>query len=279
MLKARGQMLYKARAFFMERGVLEVDVPILSEKGSIDLHIDLIQATVNGKKAYLHSSPEYGMKKLLSEGSGDIYQISHVFRDSEIGQRHNPEFTMVEWYRPGMPFEELIEETLAFCALFIDQRPVEKLSYREAFKKYAGMDYEQCENRDYTFAFEIEPNLGRGCITVIYDFPEADCALAKTAFNGIERVAKRFEVFVEGYELANGYDELNNGEEQRKRLLESNELRRKANKPLYPIDTDFLEALEKGFADCCGVAVGFDRLMMLKMNAEHIDEVIAFAWK
>lgn len=265
-------MLFKAREFFRARNVLEVDVPMLSKMAPVDLHIDLIQTEVNRQRGYLNSSPEYGMKRLLSEGIGDIYQISHVFRDGEVGQRHNPEFVMVEWYRLGFSLEMLMEETLSFSRLFLEEDKFEKLSYNDAFLKYAGKSYLECEDRDYVFAFEIEPKM-KG-FTIVYDFPKQDAALAKVEGD----VAKRFELYYYGCELANGYDELQDAEELKGRFVRANAKRKALGKPEYPIDYDFLAALEKGLPACAGVAVGFDRLMMLRHKAKHIKEVIPIAW-
>lgn len=264
-LRDRAHMLARARAFFTERGVLEVDVPILSQRASVDAHIDLIEAEVLGQRAFLHSSPEYGMKRLLAEGVGDIFQLSHVFRADERGERHNPEFTMVEWYRCGMTFDQMIEETRAFIQLFLDVPEFSQSSYVEVF----GGDYpSNPEQRDHRFAFEIEPTLKAH---VLKGFPSEQAALAQINSDGL---AERFEIFVDGVELANGYHELIDPVEQKERLEEANRLRAH---PL-PMDTNFLEALEQGLPDCCGVAVGFDRLMMLRHQA-RIDQVIPFAWE
>lgn len=273
-LHDRAAMFSSARAFFDQRGVIEVDVPIVSMRASVDVQIDLIEARCMGKKAFLHSSPEYGMKRLLAEGIGDIYQISHVFREGERGERHNPEFTMVEWYRCGFPFERMIEETLAFISLFFqsDESSFERLGYREAFLRYLGYYPDSIEERDRLFAFEIEPNLEA---TVIFAFPPEQAALSRIE-NG---TALRFEVFYKGIELANGYHELTDVGEQKKRFERNNRQRLAFGKEAYPIDTLFLKALEEGMPDCCGVAVGFDRLMMLRHDAQAIDEVIPFTWE
>ncbi len=272
-LRDRGAMLAAARAFFAQRGVLEVDVPILSTRASVDPHIDLIEAACLGKKAFLHSSPEYGMKRLLAEGIGDIYQISHVFRSDERGERHNPEFTMVEWYRCGLPFKKMIEETVSFVSLFIpDIADFEWLSYHEAFLRHVGGFPSSQEERDCVFAFEIEPLLKAA---VIHGFPAEQAALARIE-NGL---AQRFEIFYKGVELANGYHELTDPIEQRKRFEQNNRQRLALGKEPYPVDTLFLEALEGGMPDCCGVAVGFDRLMMLRHDADSIDEVLSFTWE
>ncbi len=267
-------MLAAARAFFAEKNVMEVDVPILSKCASIDAHIDLIEASCLGKKAFLHSSPEYGMKRLLAEGSGDIYQISHVFRNDERGERHNPEFTMVEWYRCGFTFQEMIAETMAFVQLFLpDAAAFETLTYRQAFARYVGRLPDDLEERDRLFAFEIEPHLQS---TILYGFPPEQAALAQLDEEGM---AARFELFYRGVELANGYHELTDLVEQEKRLDEANEARMKMGKQSYPIDTHFLEALKSGIPNCCGVAVGFDRLMMLRAETSSLADVLSIAWE
>lgn len=303
-LKERATMLAKARAFFDQRNVFEVDCPLLSPSASVDAHINLISALYEGKeKRFLHSSPEYGMKRLLAEGSGDIFQLSHVFRDGEYGWKHNPEFTLVEWYRVGMAFPNIIEETLDFIRLFLGNLPSTILSYRECFQRYLNLDpftasdaalrsrlaskpirpasLEQ-ESRDgllnYLLALEIEPLLGINELTVIRDYPSSQAALAKTIDRDEIRVAERFEVYFKGYELANGYHELANACEQRLRLDEANQARRQMGKEVLPLDYLFLAALEKGLPDCCGVAVGFDRLMMLRLQKERIAEVLPMGW-
>ncbi|MCC5831550.1 MAG: hypothetical protein JJU12_00705 [Chlamydiales bacterium] len=272
-LRDRAAMLAAARTFFKERGLVEVDVPVLSMRASIDPHIDLIEAACLEKKAFLHSSPEYGMKRLLAEGIGDIYQISHVFRKDERGELHNPEFTMVEWYRCALSFEEMIEETLAFISLFLPSScSFQRIGYREAFLRYVGHYPESLEERDRLFAFEIEPELHAA---VIFAFPPEQAALSRVE----KGVARRFEVYYKGVELANGYHELADAEEQRRRFERNNRQRLLLGKETYPIDTLFLEALDEGMPDCCGVAVGFDRLMMVRHERRSIDEVIPFGWE
>lgn len=286
-------MLAKARQFFHERSVCEVDCPILSREASVDAHIDVI-STHDGH--FLHTSPEYGMKRLLAEGMGDIYQLSHVFRDGEMGEKHNPEFMMAEWYRVGVSFEEIIEETLDFIRLFLGNLPSTKLSYREAFQNYTGIDYtivseqelvEYLEGHDIQvhekeknsllnviLGLIIEPNLVD--LSVLIHYPATQAALAQTTWNGDEHVSERFEIYYQGMELANGYHELTDPIEQRRRLVEANHQREKMGKQRLPLDENFLQALEKGLPDCCGVAVGFDRLMMLRHNRQDIRDVIPF---
>lgn len=304
-LRDRASMLAKSRSFFDERGICEVDCPIISFHASVDAHIDLISSIYsNSEIRYLHSSPEYGMKRLISEGIGDIYQLSHVFRDGECGIKHNPEFTMAEWYRIGMPFPEMMKETVDYIRLFVGDLPSSVISYREAFRRFAGFDYLKLSEDDllkflkesgiepYPQIIEegkdallnlvlgsiIEPNLGKNELCVLAYYPSSQAALAKTALIDDEQVAERFEVYYQGMELANGYHELANPFEQRKRFIEANEARIKLKKKALPIDESFLKALERGLPDCCGVAVGFDRLMMLRHKKSYISDVIPFDW-
>lgn len=301
-LKARAIMLAEARAFFAKRDVTEVDVPILSPQASIDAHIDLITALYNQKHTlFLHTSPEYGMKRLLAEGSGDIYQLSHVFRDGELSHKHQPEFMMCEWYRVGMPFQELIDETIDFVRLFVGPLEVEQKTYRETCVEYGGIDpYSSSAKEIYEYLLQkgvtpyegileegkdallnvllshlIEPKLGQGHLFVLSHYPASQAALAKTVTQDGFQVAERFEIYYKGLELANGYHELADPIEQEKRLIESNIERVKLGKSALPIDTHFLKALKKGLPACSGVAVGFDRLMMLKQNAQSIQEVVS----
>lgn len=278
-LKDRAAMLQKSAPVFSERAIMEVDCPILTECASVDAHIDLIRAVPQrGSNRYLHSSPEYGMKRLLAEGIGDIYQLSHVFRDGECGLRHNPEFMMAEWYRLGMSFESLIQETVAFIELFIGKQSIEITNYRDIFLQYAAIDsYHSTkadlikhiktlaidtnfdlslENKDdllsQILTHQIEPKLGCGKLTVLSLYPPSQAALAAVRnVDGMD-VALRFEVYYEGIELANGYYELQDYVEQRKRLEESNEIRKTLGKEELPIDYRFLDALKKGFLHVLG---------------------------
>jgi len=297
-------MLAKARTFFAERRVCEVDCPILSASASVDAHIDLIPAMPQGPAYYLHSSPEYGMKRLLSEGIGDIYQLSHVFRDGECGVKHNPEFMMAEWYRVEMPFPEMIAETIDFIRLFVGNLPYSTITYREAFQRYAGIDYLTVsvdelldflrdrgipaypnvieEGKDallnLILGIVIEPHLGRDELCALAYYPSSQAALAQIRIMGNEAVCERFEVYYQGVELSNGYHELADPVEQRRRLVQANIDRVRMGKKPLPIDENFLMALEKGIPDCCGVAVGFDRLMMLRHHAPQLADVIPFSW-
>lgn len=302
----RALMLKRARHFFAERGVIEVDCPLLTAKASVDAHIDLIPAIYQENEIrYLHSSPEYGMKRLLADGMGDIYQLAHVFRDGEWGVKHNPEFMMAEWYRLGMSLEGIIDETVEFIRLFLGDLPYTIVSYRDLFKRYAGIDYvhlseeelfEYIQRTGISFypkiveegkdallnlilATQIEPKLGQEELTVLAYYPASQAALAQKRWHDSEQVAERFEVYYQGVELANGYHELTDAKEQRLRFIEANEMRLSLGKKTLPIDEQFLDALERGLPDCSGVAVGFDRLMMLRQKQGNIADVIAWGFE
>lgn len=308
-LRHRAVILRAARQFFEDRRIIEVDCPLLSVRASIDPHIDLISALYGRQeKCYLHSSPEYGMKRLLAEGIGDIYQLSHVFRDGEFGIKHNPEFMMAEWYRLNFTLEEMIQETADFIRAILGPRaahiPCRTISYREAFQNYLGVDYWQLSEKqlldllnkneipvypeaiqegvdgllNLLLGMKIEPLLGHDELTILAYYPASQAALAKKRRHGSEEVAERFEIYYKGIELANGYHELSDASEQRRRLLEANEKRSMLGKEQLPVDEYFLKALEKGLPDCCGVAVGFDRCVMLSQNQKRLGEVIPWEW-
>lgn len=305
-LNDRAAMLRQSRQFFYDQNICEVDCPLLTQGASVDLHIDLIPAYYHGKeKRYLHSSPEYGMKRLLAEGMGDIFQLAHVFRDDEFGIKHNPEFMMAEWYRLGFTIDEMIKDTVEFIRLFLGDLPFCVVSYRETFLHFLGLDYlSLSEDELFNYLLEnnipyypsikeegkdallnlilstcIEPKLGQSGLYVLIDYPATQCALAQKRNRGEEEVAERFEIYYQGIELANGYHELTDGAEQNSRFIETNLARVKWGKEPLPIDHLFLEALHKGLPDCCGVAVGFDRLMMLRHHAGKLAEVLSWDWE
>ncbi len=303
-LQERALAFQKVRSFFSKKNVLEVDTPLLSKTAPIDEHIDIMTVQIDPHSlGYLHSSPEYAMKRLLSLDSGDIFQMSHVFRQGEHSPRHNPEFTMVEWYRIQMPFVSFIEETADFIELFLGKMPRTLLSYRKAFFLYTGIDYLyaskedlikrlQKENIEISTASSwdkegllhlimgclIEPHLGKNELLILTDYPASQASLAQIENKEGEMVAKRFEIYHQGIELANGYLELIDAAQQKKRLLEASSQRTLAGKDPLPIDEKFLEALKAGIPPCCGVAVGFDRLLMLQSNSKDIKQVLAFSW-
>lgn len=292
-------MLSLSRTFFDKRRVLEVDTPLIAAS-AIDAHLDPIPVIYAGRERhYLITSPEFSMKRLLMEGLGDIYQLSHVFRDGEKGERHNPEFTMVEWYRCGFSMEKMIQETLDYLQLFVEERTHHQLSYSAAFMQHAGVDPELSSDDalrqaliergevtdescratliDLIFGLIVEPELGHSGFTVLTDFPLEQAELARTRVEGKRTIAERFEIFLKGYELANGYGELKDPVEHRKRFEQHNTERLKLQKDALPLNEAFLQDLEhKRLPDCCGVAVGFDRLMMLRHQTTTIADILPF---
>ncbi len=285
-------MLAQARAFFAERGVLEVDTGALVKCPPNDSHIDCIG--VDQDNGFLHTSPEYAMKRLLSEGLGDIYYLGHVFRKGELGALHNPEFTMVEWYRLHLSFPQMIQETCEFLFLFLGPLPIETLSYRHAFETLVGIDYSRISlqalqqltqsawPRDtclyYLLTHRIEPQLGRQGLTVLTDFPPQEAALACVIEKEGEAVAERYEIYHKGIELCNGYHELSDAIELRRRFHQKNREREAEGKAPYALDEKFLSAFAT-FPACCGVALGFDRALMLRHKLRSIKAVIPFAWE
>lgn len=298
-IQRRSLFLQKARCFFIERDVLEVDCPSLSLFPAVDAYIDSFN--VNSKpQSYLSTSPEYCMKKLLSQGSGDIFQISHVFRDEPASPMHQPEFTMAEWYRTQMDYDQLIDETCSFILYLINKElPIVKKTYQELFLKYCQIDplkalntelYEFCKAKDlipYSTNIDnlldiiltsfIFPQIPKDQLLIIDQYPISQAALARVNTQN-PLTAHRFEVFYNHVELANGYWELNDPQIQKERFAEENRKRVEANKNPYPIDQNFLKALEN-LPNCSGVAVGLDRVYMLACNAKSIQEELLFPFE
>ncbi len=301
-LRLRAALLKKLRGFFEARGVLEVETAALSHAGATDRH--LVSFSVPQPRAgdlYLQTSPEFHMKRLLAAGSGDIYQLCKVFRDGEAGRHHNPEFTLLEWYRLGFDHHALMREVAELVSTLLPDRVAEPeyLSYREAFERYAGFDPfssspVDCRAAlqehgiplpaaaldydgwlDFTAGTLVYPALGEGGITFIYDYPTSQAALARIRA-GTPPVAERFEVFIDGMELANGFHELTDAAEQRQRFEQDLRLRASQGSPAVPLDEQLLAALQSGLPTCAGVALGFDRLVMLAAGADSIEDVIPF---
>lgn len=297
-LRQRQDLLNKTRMFFNTRKYLEVETPILSRFATPDLHIDSI--TTNA--GYLHTSPEYPMKRLLAAGSGPIYQICKVFRANETSSRHNPEFTLIEWYQPGWNDLQLASEVVDLIQYLGHNVPAIKISYRDIFTETTGVDPMTCPtetlqelcatkaNRscddfsrndclDLIMSLIVEPAMDHQAITVVTDFPASQAALAiKVQHPDGFETAKRFEIYSGGLELANGYTELTDAKEQRERFEQENQQRTKRNLPIMPIDINLIAAMEKGLPESAGVALGFDRVMMLCTNNNNIHDVIAFPW-
>ncbi|WP_166264209.1 EF-P lysine aminoacylase EpmA [Marinobacter caseinilyticus] len=305
-LESRAQQLHFVRDFFAARKVLEVETPVLAGHGVSDLNIDSVKACVaatpghSDLEAWLQTSPEYHMKRLLAAGAGAIYQISRAFRDGERGSRHNPEFSLLEWYRPGFDDQQLMQEVGELVCDWLQLPNPQRLCYRDALIKFVGLDpfeatqqclASRCEAwvgadlahtlerdacLDILMSHEVEPALRSEPPTFITHYPASQAALAKTSrIEGLE-VAHRFELYVEGVELCNGYWELTDATEQRRRFEQDNQRRADAGKPIMPPDERFLSAIDAGLPDCSGVALGLDRLLMLKLGTGSIDDVIAF---
>lgn len=262
----RSEMLDQVRSFFKKKGIIEVDPFSLHCYGQVEPHIDLIEAKVKGKSCFLHSSPEHSMKRLLAQGMQEIFFLGHVFRDGEVSDFHQPEFCMIEWYRK-ISFDALIEETIALAQLFLGSQEVLEFSYKGIFEHILGF-YPKKEEREECF-LDLEQKMQELPFVVVKDFPEDQAALAKV----VEGKAKRFELFFQGVELANGYDELLDPNLYRERFIESNQVRKRMGKKSYPLDEDFLQGIDN-LPDCTGVAMGFDRLMMLRHRKKKITEVM-----
>ncbi|MCK5662104.1 MAG: EF-P lysine aminoacylase GenX [Thiotrichaceae bacterium] len=292
-LRLRATLYNQIRDFFKSHQVLEVETPILSAGCVPDPMIEPFH--IDDKHWFLHTSPELAMKRLLAAGSGAIFQITKVFREEEKGRWHNPEFTLLEWYQPGFSQDDLIQEVNELLQILLHCPPAECLTYCGVFEKYTGLhplhsplsafqDYAakfglQDLDRDtclqLILSHEIEPHLGQNCPTVIKDFPATQAALARKCVDN-PQLAERFEVYVQGIELANGFYELTDPVEQRQRFEQELAKRQSLNLPTYPLDERFLAALASGLPDCAGVALGLDRLLMLIADVSHINEVLAF---
>jgi lysyl-tRNA synthetase class 2 len=305
-------MLSDIRAFFAARGVLEVETPTLSAAATPDPALDSFSTVYTGPGAghgttlYLHTSPEFPMKRLLAAGSGSIYQLCKVFRNGESGRLHNPEFTLLEWYRVGFDYHQLMDEVAALVGALLAPRlalgPAERLSYRDAFQCHAGLDPHVATHADFVDAARahdikppasmrdphdlgawrdlllthvVEPHLGRGRLTFLYDFPASQASLARI-HPGEPPLAARFELYVNGVELANGFHELGDSAEQRTRFERQLHLREAGGLHKVPLDEQLLAALEAGLPDCAGVALGVDRLVALAAGTRSIEEVLAF---
>lgn len=298
-LHHRAKTLAQIRQFFEVRDVLEVDVPVLSETGVTDLHIDCLQTQVGGVIQYLQSSPEYFMKRLLASGSGSIYSLGKAFRDGELGRRHHPEFTMLEWYRTSWDECQLIEEvTLLLQELGLDC-DVQTLMYGDIFEQVVGLnphtvplaqlqqkassiadDDFSNESRstcfDLIFSLSVEPQLPDGLV-FIRNYPACQAALARLGKDEAgNTIARRFEAFLNGVELANGYYELIDPVEQKSRFDADLALRQAEGKSAMSVDTQLLAAMDSGLPRCAGVALGVDRLLMQLLNIDDISHVMPF---
>ncbi len=302
-LLARARLNREIRAFFEERSVLEVETPVLGAGTVTDVNLESLRSgcRVAGvvEDRYLQTSPEYAMKRLLVAGSGPIYQICKAFRDAETGPSHNPEFTLLEWYRPGFDHHQLMDELDALVQRLLGLPAAEKTTYREAMSSHAGLDPATAtiatlgekaralgvhdeglglsadDYLDLILTHAVQPALSVGA-TFIYDFPPSQAVLAKIRPDD-PPVAERFELFIGAVEVANGYHELTDPHEQRQRFEHDLEQRRQRGLPAPVIDERFLSALEAGLPACAGVAVGLDRILMIATGKTNLAEVLTFS--
>ena len=308
--KIKAGIIHNIRTFFHEKHVFEVDTPLLSNGTITDEHLDAFTVPYDyfndsplghSSQLYLQTSPEFAMKRLLASGYGCIYQITKAFRDEAYGRFHNPEFTMLEWYRLGFDHFALMDEVSELLQRIIRCKQPHRMTYQEVFINHTNIDPLKTSNNELIallqqhnklsdwlvnesdidtllqviFSELIEPNIGLDAPCFIYNFPRSQASLAKiSADDG--RVAERFECYYQGIELANGFHELTDVDIQRLRFEQDNAKRVLANKPERPIDENFLLALKSGLPPCAGVALGIDRLLMLTMKEEHIEQVQSF---
>ena len=306
-LRQRAAILAAIRQFFAERGVLEVETPALSSAGVTDPALENVKAqvrTLGTRPQYLQTSPEFAMKRLLAGGSGDIYQVCRVFRDDELGRWHQPEFSLLEWYRVGWDEQRLMTEVeaLLVAALGAAGDPAPRRSIRVRYSdaiaaalrvgadaptpqivaalSATGIDVPQGLSHDAVLDLAMSTVVLRGfdaaALVFVHDYPASQAALARVK-PGAPPVAARFEVFSRGIELANGFHELGDATEQRRRFTADLDVRRRANRDLPPLDEDLLAALAAGLPDCAGVAVGLDRLIALATGQTDVASVMSFA--
>ncbi|HSF17097.1 MAG TPA: EF-P lysine aminoacylase EpmA [Vicinamibacteria bacterium] len=299
-LRLRARLLTRIRDFFADRGILEVETPLLGRVTTLEPHVESLCAQIEGETFYLQTSPEHAMKRLLAAGSGPIYQIGKAFRSGESGSRHHREFTLVEWYRPGLDTHRLMDEVSDFLEHVLGCRPAERESYAAVFARHLGVDphgasaevlgrtyrdlglppitasgLDRADWLDLLMAQAIEPKMGREVPLLIFDYPVELAANARLR-DGRQRVADRFELYFRGLELANGYGELTDAIEQRHRFVADRKRRGQLGRHLPPIDDLLLQAMEAGLPECSGVALGFDRLVMIAASAAAIGDVVSF---
>lgn len=302
--RARASALACAREFFSARHVLEIETPILTSHATMDANIESVVAGVGGREVFLHTSPEYHMKRLLAAGYPDIFQICRVFRDGEAGQYHLPEFSMVEWYRLGFNLQAIIRDAVEFINALLGDRLVATestaLSYQRAFENAVGLNPFDAsiaeiistvgadddlvgalgEDRDawldLAMTSFVAATFDASQLTVVYHYPLTQASLARVCPDN-NQLADRFEIYLGELELANGFVELTDATVQLQRFEREQHLRRENNRTVHEIDTTLIDALREGLPQCAGVAIGLDRLLMLKLNANHINAVTTFA--
>nr|WP_193987870.1 elongation factor P--(R)-beta-lysine ligase [Lelliottia steviae] len=305
-LRERAAIIRCIREFFYTRDVMEVETPSLSAASVTDVHLATFSTKfvgpghAGGLPLYLQTSPEFAMKRLLAAGSGAIFQLCKVFRNEEAGSHHNPEFTMLEWYRPGFDEFALMDEMDELMQLVLGVEPAERLTYQQAFINALAVDPLTADistlqqlateqgfadiaahetHRDtllqLLFCMKVEPTIGQEKPCFIYHFPASQAALAQICQHD-ERVAGRFELYFKNMELANGFNELTDAKEQAARFKEDNQYREANGLKQVPMDERLIAALENGLPQCAGVALGIDRLIMLATNKQKIKDVLAF---
>lgn len=300
-VRARARLLAAIRDFFSQRGVLEVDTPVLSRFGVTDPNIHLFTVPAGREERYLQSSPEYAMKRLLASGIGDIYQLGKAFRHGESGARHNPEFALLEWYRTEFSHYELIREVAQLISAILPVSTWQVWSYAALFSEILDVDIftapldtlrskaeqegisidgllSRLDTLDLLMTHTIEPAIADWGLVFVIDFLPEQAALAKVINRGAHEVAARFEAYYEGMELANGYWEETQSTVLAARFADDNSKRRLSGQDPMSVDTRLLEALDAGLPNCAGVAMGFDRLLMLSLGRSSIAEVLPFAW-
>lgn len=304
--RRRGAIIERIREFFKARNVVEIETPVLSHGSSIDCHIDVFTSEFAASPSkretlYLRTSPEFHMKRLLAAGYGDLYQIAKVFRNAEHGAIHNPEFTMLEWYRRGMDMAGLIDETAALLSLVLGDKKVVRKKYADLFLEATDIDpltatadavAAHCAARNvapprfdtltdalqFAMATIVEPSLPAGAMVFVSHFPAEQAVLAALDTDD-PRTAKRFEAYVAGVELVNAFEELVDARETARRQAEENEKRRALGKSVLPMDRNFIAALAEGLPPCSGAALGLDRLIMLALGKKNVAEVLPFNWE
>lgn len=307
-LRSRARLLARLRRFFDDRGFLEVETPAMSAESVVDRHLDPLRVVLFadprspdcGVDRWLQTSPEFAMKRLLAAGGTAIYQVARAFRGGERGPRHNPEFTLVEWYRVGDGYQDGMRLLDELAAELLERGSSERICYREAFMRHAGFDpftldtpqlaalirsrspavpdYGEVDRDswlNFALAEWVEPRLGEGRPAMLYDYPASQAALARVR-EGDPPVAERFELYVDGVELANGYHELLDVAAFRARTAVNRRSRQEEGKPALPPSPRFEAAMESGLPPCTGVALGFDRLAMVAVGARDLSAVMAF---
>ena len=305
----------RLRRFFADKGVLEVETPLLSAAGTTDPQIHSFETRYQGPGAaqgrllYLATSPEFAMKRLLAAGSGPIYQVCKAFRQGEAGRLHNPEFTLLEWYRPGFDHFRLMDEVEALVTELADGRlpdtAAERVSYAELFQHHLGLDPHTADSEalarcaadlpalagmtgldrdgwlDLLMSHVIQPRLGQGRLTFVYHYPASQAALARIHQSAadVPAVAERFELFYRGVELANGFHELTDAAEQGARFKRDQTQRQVQGLPPRPVDQHLLAALDAGLPPCAGVALGLDRLLLVFNGLTQLPDIIAFPFE